>query len=44
MEISEDIIAGVFLTSYYTINKTKGTLVHEREQLTLLSLCYEYRL
>ena len=25
------------------INKTKGTLVHERERLTLLMVCFEYR-
>ena len=25
-------------------NKTKGTLVHERELLTLLSVSFEYRL
>ena len=26
------------------INKTIRTLIHEREQLTLLSECFEYRL
>ena len=25
------------------LNKTKRTLVHEREQLTLLLLCFEYK-
>ena len=25
------------------IHKTKGTLVHEREWLTLLKVCFEYR-
>ena len=39
---------GKYLLTYYTLdvilNKTKGTLVHEREQLTLLMVCFEYRL
>ena len=27
-----------------SVNKTKGTLVHERERLTLLLVCFESRL
>ena len=26
----------------WKVNKTKGTLVHERERLTLLLVCFEY--
>ena len=36
-----------FITPYsyhHFLNKTKGTLVHECEQLTLLSTCSDYRL
>ena len=32
-----------FLPIAVECNKTKGTLVHERERLTLLMVCFEYR-
>ena len=28
----------------HSLNKTKGTLVHERERLTLLVVCFDYRI
>ena len=32
------------IISYCIVNKTKGTLVHERKQLTLISVCFEYNI
>ena len=48
MLLSKECQNVIFLTQDFSnffhskSNKTKGTLVHEREQLTLLMVCFEY--